>query len=123
MFKVLQEVEHHIKTGFGRLERAYRNKPVPQQGSDQGNGIGPTLWVLILTKLIMMILRKRHRVELLSATTLTLVSLVCCAFVDDTDPPITGGKHSTGEVLNVRGIFSFSCCGSQWDVLVLLCTY
>ena len=29
MFKVLQEAEHHMKTGFGRSERAYRNKPVP----------------------------------------------------------------------------------------------
>ena len=40
MFKVLQEAEHHMKTGFRRSERAYRNKPVPQQGSGQGNGIG-----------------------------------------------------------------------------------
>ena len=30
MFKVLQEAEHHMKTGFGRSERAYRNQPVPQ---------------------------------------------------------------------------------------------
>ena len=33
MFKVLQETEHHVKTGFGRSERAYGNKPVPQQSS------------------------------------------------------------------------------------------
>ena len=99
MFKVLQEAEHHMKTGFGRLERAYGNKPVPQQGSGQGNGMGPTLWALISTKLIMMMFRKRHGVELLSATTLTLLSLVCFAFVDNTDLPITGRKHSRGEDL------------------------
>ena len=43
MFKVLQEAEHHMKTGYGRSERAYGNKPVPQQSSGQGNGMGPTL--------------------------------------------------------------------------------
>ena len=47
MFKVLQETEHHIKTGFGRSEKAYGNKPVSQQGSSQGNGIGPTLRALV----------------------------------------------------------------------------
>ena len=93
MFKVLQEAEHHMKTGFGKSERVYGNKPVPQQGSGLGNGIGPTLWVLISTKLIIMMFWKRHGVELLSATTLTLVSLVCFAFVDDTDLPITRRKH------------------------------
>ena len=99
MFKVLQEAEHHMKTGFGRSDRAYGNEPVPQQGSGQGNGIGPTLWVLISTKLIMMMYRKRHGVEFLSATTLTLFTLVCFAFVDDTDLPLTRGKYSTGEEL------------------------
>ena len=97
MFKVLQEAEHYMKTGFGRSERAYGNKPVPQQGSGQGNGMGPTLWALISTKLSMMMFRKRHGVELLSATTLTLLSLVCFTFVDDIDLPITGRKHSRGE--------------------------
>ena len=48
---------------------------------------------------MMTMLRKRHGVELLSATTLTLVSLVCFTFVDDTNLPITGRKHSTGEEL------------------------
>ena len=99
MFKVLQEAEHHMKTGFGRSGKAYGNEPVPHQGSGQGNGIGPTLWALISTKLIMMMFRKRHGVELLSATTLTLLSIVCFAFVDDTDLPLTGQKHSSGEDL------------------------
>ena len=86
-----------MKTGFGRSGKAYGNEPVPHQGSGQGNGIGPTLWALISTKLIMMMFRKRHGVELLSATTLTLLSIVCFAFVDDTDLPITGQKHLSGE--------------------------
>ena len=97
MFKVLQKAKYLMKTGFGRLGKTYGNDPVPHQGSGQGNGIGPTLWALISTKFIMMMFRKRQGVELLSATTLTLLSIiVCCAFVDDTDLPITGEKHSSG---------------------------
>ena len=99
IFKVLQEAEHYIKMDFGGSERAYGNEPVPQQGSGERNGIGPTLRVLISTKLIMMMFRKKHGVELLSAITLTLLSIVCFAFVDDTDLPITGQKHSLGEDL------------------------
>ena len=86
-----------METGFGRSERAYGNEPVSQQGSGQGNGIGPTLSALISTKLIMMMLRKRHGVELVSATTLTLLSIVCFAFVDNKNLPITGRKQSSGE--------------------------
>ena len=112
MFKVLQEADHHMNTGFERSEREYENEPVPQQGSGQGNRIGPTLWALISTELIMMMFRKRHGVEFLSATTLTLVSLVCFAFVDDTDLPITVGKHSTGEDLINR----FQEALDQWAV-------
>ena len=47
----------------------------------------------------MMIFRKRHGVELLSATTLTLMSFVCFVFVDNTDLPISGRKYLTGEDL------------------------
>ena len=72
--------------------------------------MGPTLWALISTKLIMMMCRKRHGVELLSATTVTLLSLVCFAFVDDTDLPITGRKHSRGEDL----IHLFQEALDQW---------
>ena len=70
---------------------------MPCQGSRQGSGLGPTLWTLISTKLIMMMLAKKHGVQILSATLLTLVSLDCFAFVDDTDLPVIGERHSTGE--------------------------
>ena len=99
VFKVLQDAEYYIETRFGRSGKAYGNETVPRQGSRQGNGIGPTLLALISTKLIMMMFRKRHGVEILSATTLTLLSIVCFAFADDTDLSITGQKHPSGKVL------------------------
>lgn len=41
LFKVLQQVDHHMKTRFGRSGQAYGNKIIPHQGSGQGNGLGP----------------------------------------------------------------------------------
>ena len=64
----------------------------------------------ISTKLIMMILRKHHGVEFLSATTLTLVGFVCFSFVDDTDLPMTGESHSRNEDL----IKPFQEALNQW---------
>ena len=46
ILKVLQEADHHMKTGFGRSDWAYSNKQISHQGSGQGNGLGPTLWTL-----------------------------------------------------------------------------
>ena len=42
-------------------------------------------------------LAKNHGVQLLSATSVTLICIVCFAFVDDTDLPVTEERHSTGE--------------------------
>ena len=62
LFKILQEADHHMKTGFGRSSGAYWNKITPHQGSGQGNGMGIMLWTLIYTKLTMMILARKHDV-------------------------------------------------------------
>ena len=59
--------------------------------------MGPTLWILISTKLIMTMLAKNHGIQLLSTTSVTLICIVCFAFVDDTDLPVIGERHSTGE--------------------------
>ena len=45
----------------------------------------------------MMVLAKKHSVQLLSATLVTLIYIVCFAFVDDTDLPVTGERHSIGK--------------------------
>ena len=82
-----------MNTGFGRSGKTYGNELIPHQGSRQGNRIGPTLWALISTKLIMTVFRKRHEVEVLSATTLALLSIVCFTFDNDMDLPITGQKN------------------------------
>ena len=100
LFETLQKADHHIKTGYGRSDKAYGNndEPEPHQGIGQGNGLGPTLWALLSSILIKNMKRHNHGVNLLSAMTLSLVSIVCFAFVDDTDLVSSGKfRHSTGE--------------------------
>ena len=94
LFETLQKARHHIKTGFGRSHAVYGNESVPLSGVGQGNGLGPTLWALISTNLFRMTVKAGHRVHLFSAVTLTLVSLVGFAFVDDSDL-FCAGKTST----------------------------
>ena len=33
LFKVVQEEDHHMKTGFGKSVQAYGNETIPHQGS------------------------------------------------------------------------------------------
>ena len=59
--------------------------------------MGSTLWTLISTKLIMMMLVKINGIQLLSGTSLSQISLVYFVFVDNIDLPVTGEQHSIGE--------------------------
>ena len=44
-----------------------------------------------------MMLAKNHGVQLLSATLVTLICIICFAFMEDTDLPVIGEQHLTGE--------------------------
>ena len=49
LFLVLQQARHSIKPGYSVLKLVYGNEDAnnPIAGIEQGNGIGPSLWVLI----------------------------------------------------------------------------
>ena len=64
--------------------------------------MGPTLRTLIPTKFITMMLAKGYCIQLLSTTSMRLISLVCFTFVDDTDLPVTGERHSTGQNISLQ---------------------
>ena len=79
-------------------KQAYGDEDFPVSGIGQGNGLGPTLWVLISTVLIRMMERKGHGVDLLNSISLRAICLVCFAFIDDTDLVINGrNRFSKGE--------------------------
>ena len=102
LFSTLQKAKHHIKTGFGRSEAVYGDKPVPIMGIGQENGLGPTLWCLTSIILFRMMQKAGHGVSMISALSLYLIQLVGFAFVDDTALFCAGKKATTsGEALSL----------------------
>ena len=72
---------------YGVSKQTYgTNMAIPYQGVGQGNGAGPAIWAVISTVIIaIMMATAGHGFHLLSAITKTLITMICYAFVDDTD--------------------------------------
>jgi hypothetical protein len=86
MFSTLQTAAHRVMTAHGISAATYgRNRDPPYQGVGQGNGAGPAIWAVISTVIIAMMTTEGHGFHLLTALSQTLISMVCYAFVDDTN--------------------------------------
>jgi hypothetical protein len=86
MFETLQKAEHRVTTAYGIFATTYvRNRDPPYQGVGQGNGAGPAIWTVVSTVIIAMMTTAGHGFQLLTALSSTLITLVCYAFIDDTD--------------------------------------
>ena len=102
LFSTLQQAEHRIKTGYGVSVPMYGNEETPIQGSGQGNGFAPTVWGLISCKMIAMMKLKGHGAKFEAALSRKLLSIVCCAYVDDSDLPQSAAtRTTTGEELQI----------------------
>ena len=96
MFETLQSAWHFIATAFGISSSKYgRYCSPPLQGVGQGNGAGPAIWAVISAVLIAMMHTHGHGVNIISALSMSLVSLACFAFVDDTDVVHSARTSST----------------------------
>jgi hypothetical protein len=106
MFKTLQQAAHHVSTAFGVSGRSYgRKRRIPLQGAGQGNGAGPAIWAAISSVLIMAMATQGHGFNILSALSGLLVSIVCYAFVDDTDIIHAAASTSVkGDARNTRSM-------------------
>ena len=83
---MLQNAKHKIRTGFGVSTKHYRRFRLPPlQGLGQGNGIAPTGWAVISTVLINMMRTALFGLQITTCLSVTLVSFLCYAFVDDMD--------------------------------------
>ena len=86
MLKTIQQAKHHIITAFGPSESSFGSgRYPPLQGLGQGNGGAPAGWTAVSTPLINMMRTAGFGINLLSAISVSLLSFVCYAFVDDTD--------------------------------------
>ena len=81
--------------GYGISTPMYGNEETPIQGTGQGNGFAPTVWGLISCKMIDMMQIKGHGAHFVTALPRKLLSIVCCAYVDDTDLPHSAATRTT----------------------------
>jgi hypothetical protein len=96
MFETLQLAKHRVTTTYGISEQTYgRNRDPPYQGIGQGNRAGPAIWAVISTVIIAMMTT--------AALKANLITMVCYAFVDDTDLIQLGADiQETGETVAGR---------------------
>ena len=88
MLQSLKKMRHHIRTGYGISPVTYGNslqQGKPPQGSSQGNGASPCIWVMISTPLLNMMQKQNVWAHFISPISCEKISIVECSFVDDTD--------------------------------------
>lgn len=94
----LQSVTHDIAVSFGISIETYFLTNPPHQGSGQGNGSGPTIWVMISTILLTIMIDEGFSLDALSSKLALVIARF--VFVDDMDI-INAAKsaNTTGEDL------------------------
>ena len=87
MLETIQAMEHFIRTAFGDSDTPYKRKPgdPPPQGILQGNGAAGAGWSSISSVLIEIMLEHGYGYREWTLIRQRLISIVCFAFVDDTD--------------------------------------
>jgi hypothetical protein len=87
MIQCIQQMKYYIRTTFGTSTSSFSSQhtAIPIQGLLQGNGAGPTIWVIVSTPLLNMLRSADKGAHLLSAISHEPAHFVGFAFVDDTD--------------------------------------
>lgn len=88
MLTSLQKMKHHIRTGYGVSSRTYGNSTKqgkPTQGSGQGNGASPCIWVMLSTPLLNLMRTENLGAHFKTPLTEEKIFFAGCSFVDDTD--------------------------------------
>ena len=73
-------------------------QPTPFQGSCQGNGASPAMWLIISLYLVLLMKEQGHVSHVVSPVTGIPLTLVGFLFVDDTDLIGLGNKNGSNEI-------------------------
>ena len=93
MLGTMQCMTHFICTTFGDSKCSYGgHKDIPFQGTCQGNGASPAIWLLISIYLILLMKEEGHVSNIQSPMPGIVLTLVEFLFVDDTDLVVLGGN-------------------------------
>ena len=103
MFGVIQSMVFFLRTTFGDSNMSYGGlQPVPFQGSCQGNGASPAMWLIISLYLVLLMKEQGHVSNIISPITGITLTLVGFLFVDDTDLIVIGNCSDSEEMVQNR---------------------
>ena len=100
MFTSLQRMQYFLRTKFGESKHYYGGvQAQPFQGTAQGNGASPSMWVMISMYLVLLMHNAGFVTQLISAFSGLSVALVGFLFVDDTDLLVFGSRLDTAQTI------------------------
>ncbi len=85
MFDTLANMVHFIRTSFGDSSNFYMKESRTFHGIGQGNGAGPTIWVMVSSPLLQRLRSESLGITLTSSITNTSKLFTAFTFVDDND--------------------------------------
>lgn len=95
LFQVMKKTLHTIKTGYRISDPICGDKMIPPAGHGQGNAVGPTLWALVSPAVIKMCKETELGIEIATAITKMILSLISFAFIDNADLVQTASNQDT----------------------------
>jgi hypothetical protein len=104
LFRPIQNMKVFIRTGYGDSDIFYGgDKEKPFQGSRQGNGAGPAIWLLVIVFLFRMMIKKDRTATFKAPMSRQTLNIAGLAYVDDTDLVSSGvGKTEKQIVTHLR---------------------
>ena len=85
MFETLEHMKHYIRTSYGDSSTCYQKTLLRFHGIGQGNGAGPTIWVMVSSPLLHRLRQEKHGYSLTSSVTGASHLFSAFTFVDDND--------------------------------------
>ena len=118
MLLAIQCMKFHIRTAYGDSTNTYNSNPEqPFQGTCQGNGASPAIWLLLSAYLIKHMREKGHTVTMVSAISNSILCYVGLWFVDDGDiPTFAINKNESASSVATRHQNSVTCWGQSLQV-------
>ena len=94
MFGAIQGMNYFLRTTFGDSKRSdVGRQKIPFQGSCQGNGASPVMWLMISMYLVLLAREEKHITTFSSAYSGLTIMLIDFLFVDDTNLVIMGNEN------------------------------
>ena len=85
MFGTQAKVKHYIRTTYGDSTTSYSCIEIPFQGTYQGNGAGPGIWLVVSIPIINMLKTAGFGFRVITIISKDDFCFVCYTFVDDND--------------------------------------